>query len=970
MDKIVIGNSIVSELDKVPYVEFEKYSKVVPEKEILENPDSEYYLPKLKDSAVFVVGVDAWHKVREMHDKGLIHIGLRHFNFSTVTSMTYVSLSNNLKLVVSLGYINGAPDWSKIEVFRDSTFDSPTPIIENWDIFDLSESQTAVAKLNQFTDKNEYLGFDFETRGFPLREGFKPLGFSIVGRNYGCYIDIRNYTDWQGKEYNLIRKFIEENYKRMVVYNCKFEILVCEHMWGEKLNFPDAMALVLCDDYRLPMRAPKRFVPGLKPAAQHYLHVASWDDSLAFEQLYFGNMCYRFSTPTQFFEHMNRNEEVWLSKSVTSKIRDGLVKVMDDAVERYTTDNNLKEGTEEYISAKKRIKAGYKERILKAWGNEWELSDPYALGKYCIYDSFYTKLIWDYLKGKYPRAEEIYHGNYHYGAFLEDTAIPINRKRLETLINYAETVKANTGVFLVKFYLMCLEDTIGDFVDTKLSLTSYSKKLISEFPWTLSLEPSKTLKEVVKGCMFEEEEYKKKFPGVERDYRVAPVDSVDWERVGELVSREVARGLYQMISGDGTIGSALRKHRNAWEGFGRQFALISKYPDLIIQINSRNLRICKPYFKKFNKEVEDIVSPFDPNICKLITRYFEEKKLQRTPWKVTKDYPEISGANYEFIKQLQKEWDSDYWKQNYLGGRQFKKVMSYIGDSWYEKGGKEYKGAKDEDILLNSYDFIASLPPILLLELPDDELISVKEVVDLIHLRELRPLLNSWDGVKIDGKFPDGVTPQQAKWLSEEVVQWSSDDATRSVAWSMLKKYGWLCSAITQFWNYWWSPDHKGQEEHDPEVLDYAIKSALEDKEKWYIDFQEYFYGASKQVKKDERAVDVAGFCRRFGFERPEVRQWDWFNLTKDSTMSLEEGEDKLHTDWRNLYKMIICWELYSASTKQLNPYLTRMNEDSGQVVGLTRDNCEIIREGVKGDKFLTKFQICGVTTKRKLNCA
>lgn len=963
--KVVIWNSMAEELNKVPYIEFDKYSIKIDEDKIFDE-NSEYFFTGLKNVVVLVLGQDTWHKVRKLHDRGLIHIGLRHFNFSTVTSITYVTLANNVKLVVSPGYIDNKPDWSKIEVFRDSDFDAPVPTIDDWDIVDLKDSEKVIQKLKERTKPSDFLGFDFETRGFPLRSGFKPLGFSIVGRDYGFYVDIRNYTDWNSEVYKPVRTFIEENYQRLVVYNCRFEISVCEHIWGEKLNFPDAMALVLCDDYRLPMRAPKRYVPGLKPCAQHYLHVSSWDDALEFEQKYFGNMCYRYESAEQYFEHMMKNERVDITKDVSVNLRDALVKVMNEAVSRYAVDKDLEEGSEEYLEASKRVKKEYKERIIKAWGNEWEMSDPYTLGKYCIYDSFYTKLIWDYLKDKYPRAEEIYHGNYHYGAFIEDTAIPINRKRLDVLKGYAERVKANTGVFLVKFYLKCLEDTISDYVDNELALSDESKRLMVEMPWTLAMEPYKALKEVIKYCKIDIESFEKEFPLLDYDSKSLPLKSIDWKKVMLFTGKPLAREIYTCIQYDSDVASALRKHRKNWEEFGAKFLEISNYKDIMERINQRNMDICKPYMKEYNADIKRMVSPYDPNACKLAAFYFEDKKLQREPWKVRKDYPDIVTKDvYDFVEAMQKEWHDDYWSTNYLGGRDFKKMMSYINDSLYEKGLRAERGDKDLDIFKRAFNFYEALPTTLLLELPCDELVSMKEVVDLIRLRELKPVLDKWDSVKIDGEFPEGIDYSYAKWLSEDVVKWSSEDETRIVAWSMTKKYGWLCSAITQFWNYWWSPEHKGNEDKDPEVLDYAINSALENKDNWYIDFQEYFYGASKQVKKDERAVDVAGFCRRFGFERSEIRQWDWYDITKDTTLSLEVADNKVHEDWRNLYKFFLCWELFSASTKQLNPYLTRMDEDSGIVVEKTRDNCEIIQEGVKGDRFLTKFQICGVTTKR-----
>ena len=931
--KMVIMNEITEELSKVQYVDFDKVHQM--SEDVLFDQNSEFFFPNLKNTVVFVAGLDTWHKIKDLHDKGLIHIGLRNFNFTLVVSMPYVTLANNVKLVCSYGYVQGQPDWSKIELFRDSKFDKPIPKIDSWEIVELPDVGKALEKLETLNAKGEYYGFDFETRGFPLREGFKPLGCSIVGSKYGFYVNLRNYTDWQGSSYDVLRKFVESNYKRLVTYNCKFEISVIEHMWGEKLRFPDAMVLLLCDDYR----PNRRTVPGLKPCAQKFLGVPSWDDDLEFEQKYFGNMCWRFKTPQEYLSELPKNEEYEISKSVTVNIKDALTGIMSETIERYCLDKGI-EDPQEVSRVSKFIKGEYKDRILNSWGNEWEVSDPYTLGKYCIYDSFYTKLLWDYFKDKYPRAEEIYHGNFHYGAFLEDTAIPVNRSRLDTLKHYVEMTKINSGIFLVKFYLKCLEDTIGDYVDKELTLTPYTKKIISDLPWCMNMEPAKVLKEILKYSSSS---------GL--DPKVTPIDKVDWGKFKSYASLTVARHVWEMVKNDSDIASACRKHRKAWIELGNEFNEASKYRGLILKINKRNLGICGPYFDKFNKEVEDIISPFDPKTCKLVCDYFEKDDLKMKPWKVMTDHPEVSQDCFKTIQSIQKEWNDDYWKQNYLGGRTFKKIYSYIEDS-------------DRERWENSYNIFNAIPPIVLLNLPVDRMVSAEEVSDLIHLRELKPVLDLWDNRKLDQTdLPEGITKDYAKWLSEKLVQWSSEDSSRVVVFSIVKKYGWLCSAITQFWNWWWSADHESK--HDLEVLDYSIRDARENKDSWYVDFQEYFYGASKQIKKDERAVDIAGFCTRFGFERSEIRNWRWINLTKDSVLNIEVNEDKLLEDWDNLYKFIHCWEFYSAATKQLSPYLTRMDEDSGTVVGTTRDGCEIIKEGVRGEKFLTHFNICGVVTKR-----
>ena len=101
---------------------------------------------------------------------------------------------------------------------------------------------------------------------------------------------------------------------------------------------------------------------------------------------------------------------------------------------------------------------------------------------------------------------------------------------------------------------------------------------------------------------------------------------------------------------------------------------------------------------------------------------------------------------------------------------------------------------------------------------------------------------------------------------------------------------------------------------------------------------------------------------QRFGFERWEIRDWHPFNVTKDSTMNIEEDDDKVIKDWNNFYKFLIYWDLGQAAVKQLNPYLEGdkgMDENSHKLAETLSDGSEVIDMNEKGDRFVTRFKIC-----------
>ena len=481
--KVIIGNDVTSELRTKYDVNFRKI-KVIEEEKLFD-PSSPTFLPYMVNTAFLVCGYDTYLKIRELHNNNTIHIGLRNFNYETVKNIPVVQIANGMKFIFTDGIVDKKVDWEKIIYFIDGDLDLKYPTLKEFDILDLKDVEIGLEKLKLLNPADEYKGIDVESIDFPLTSTFHPLGFSIVGSNYGFYLDTRNYYDYKGPEFATIRKFIEDNYKKLVVFNCNFEIRTFIHMWDEMLLFNDAWALMVEDDTRR----------GLKPSAQEYLGVPSWDDALEGEQLFFNKLMHGGVYKGEEWDPCPDADTFFLrlkDPRYSEKYGSNLSRIMNECINRRIEDQHIPE--KDIPEFSKKVKQEYKERIKRWWGNEWALCDPWTLGKYCCYDSFYTKLIWDKMYQVYPRANEPYHNNFYYGSFLESTGIPINREKLFVLRDYLHNVQVNTGIFYVKFYKYCLEDVAGKYVDS-LHMNEYLENLIADYPWMLSLNSDKLLKE-------------------------------------------------------------------------------------------------------------------------------------------------------------------------------------------------------------------------------------------------------------------------------------------------------------------------------------------------------------------------------------------------------------------------------------------------------------------------------------------
>ena len=111
-----------------------------------------------------------------------------------------------MKFVFSEGVKDKSVDWEKITYFINGDLNVEPPKLKEFDILDLKDVDIGLEQLRILNPPDEFYGFDFESRSLPLQLDFVPLGFSIVGSNYGFYVNFRDYTDYNAPDFTRIRK--------------------------------------------------------------------------------------------------------------------------------------------------------------------------------------------------------------------------------------------------------------------------------------------------------------------------------------------------------------------------------------------------------------------------------------------------------------------------------------------------------------------------------------------------------------------------------------------------------------------------------------------------------------------------------------------------------------------------------------------------------------------------------------------
>ena len=446
------------------------------------DPSDPSFLMNLDNTLIYLNNNDksiskcqVWDVFAKLHELGFIHLGMRRVYYYLIKQMDFFTLNTNKgKVRIILADSNDSYHQKlfleledvveTVEDLEDTDKIKYQPKLPDFEIIDLKDlTQAHLDKLG-----NGLLGFDFETannkneNGFPLIgqevSDFRPLGFSLVSDTYGIFIDFRRYTDYQDPVYELIHKFIKENANdRFVAYNCQFEMQCLMHMWDETYFIHDGLVMTNCDDYRT----------NLKVASQRYNHSPSWDDELDEEMGIWYQICH---TPG-----VNKKESV--------------ARIVDARCEK----------SPEYT--REEILDIYRENMkVMPLHNSWGLAFPPILGKYCIYDSFYTLKLYKKLVKKYPKCVDVYHNNMWFGTLLHSAPVHISLEGLSQMDERNKYLLKFSRINILYYYYRSLDILLKPYLkDFKVS--KVMENILEYAPQTITLPAVKQLKEITKICI-------------------------------------------------------------------------------------------------------------------------------------------------------------------------------------------------------------------------------------------------------------------------------------------------------------------------------------------------------------------------------------------------------------------------------------------------------------------------------------
>lgn len=379
---------------------------------------------------------------KQLNSEPDIHVGLRGARWSVAKDIPIITINGVRCIFVT---DKEDPKWDLItsEAYKDELVQ---PLM-NFDIIDLMDPT-----LEECLDKvdGELSGWDYETRGFPMEIGFKPLGFSISCKDYGVYIDFRHYTDYRTRpEFLKLKQFLLRNQKNLITYNCAFEQRCFVHMFDSWIYPLDAMAAAFTENIHT----------NLKALAQMKLHIPSWDDELDYEM--------------KLLDEYNKTG----NKDLVKKVLENRKRLDPDAD----------------LSLYKSIKEGA--------GNVWEQCYPPALAKYCILDSYYTLLCWEKLAPLHTEeCLDVFHKNFYHNTYLKTYGMPVRVDVLNKLVPENRLLNKNAEMILNRMYGELLEATYGNVKYDEVLSPIQIKMIELGRSDLLNQDSVKVLKELCKEC--------------------------------------------------------------------------------------------------------------------------------------------------------------------------------------------------------------------------------------------------------------------------------------------------------------------------------------------------------------------------------------------------------------------------------------------------------------------------------------
>jgi len=275
---------------------------------------------------------------------------------------------------------------------------------------------------------NEDLGFDIESRGFPLDPNFRWLGFSLANDNHQVYFYFSRDDDEYQKELELygedIKSIFSSNPERFSIYNGKFENNAILHVFKLRLFFHDAII------YTKMMKTRG----SLKFSANLFLGAPIWNESiLEFMDVY--------KDITALYD--KTKAELPNNPDLVPIVIETLINKKPDLV-KYIADYD--DSLEGKVSIPKLLE--YHEKGY----NSWQACPIESMGYYCCLDSYYTvklkEMIYDTNYQGVKNGYEFYASQSNFACLLESTHIHIDKDRYDDWSKWAYSERLKHARFI------------------------------------------------------------------------------------------------------------------------------------------------------------------------------------------------------------------------------------------------------------------------------------------------------------------------------------------------------------------------------------------------------------------------------------------------------------------------------------------------------------------------------------------
>ncbi len=588
---------------------------------VMEAEDFLKALPTMEDTLILGYGYDLYQELRQMDQSGVIHFGLRSYDWNSFASLPSIQVGSNkllfgqkIRLVDEDSILDPEgnviiPDIVLSRYFSDSVFRT-APTLPDCRCVGLKEGLKILNEEFYPIIGTKEVGLDFEANGFPEWEGFEVTGFALSTTEKAVFFDFRKdegYWDIGDRSAFLdsFKQYMELNQSHIWAYNCAYEMLVLYRMFHKHFYIQDSFALCVVDDQR----------KSLKYNVQYYLAAPSWDDSLSDKQEYIVKIKKLCPTYEVFKNRLvdgyltePKTKKVWVkaeevdqylidnkgSKTGKTKVKETKKsKTVEEEIEIIIKPENTSEQQEIIDYYTKDGKFGvdgyprgfFLNLLCHYWdkpGTSWLACNPQELGIYCCYDSFYGLKLMEFI---YPVYGDNCYPSMLYNKYmameLKLGGIKINREKMEKYKDYCDNIVVGFEIFANRLYLEQYFNHQKNIYDS-LVVDPYLLDFSMKYPGCVSGDPGVVGKEFLSSILTpEERDY------IDKNLKIR--DGLISEKLGVDVNDEV-----EFINDYTDKGAA---------SLPRRKACLEALGELIIQITGM-----KTYIESFNKIAFPVLS--------------------------------------------------------------------------------------------------------------------------------------------------------------------------------------------------------------------------------------------------------------------------------------------------------------------------------------------------------------------------